>query len=94
MKELIYHVLFKTTGLAPLYSCILLLLLSTITSRMFGEKFGHLGINVESVLSVMSRHPQYGCVVQIKEQLLADNGPVCYVLLSRLMHTPLAFNYM
>ena len=37
---------------------------------MFGEKFGHLGIDLESVLPVMSRHPQYGCVAQIKEQLL------------------------
>ena len=62
---------------------------------MFGEKFGHLGVNLESVLSVMSRHPQYGCVAQIKEQLLAENGPVCYILhhVIRLMHTPVALNY-
>ena len=46
--------------------------------RLFGESFPNLSsVDLEGVLSMMSKHPQYGCVSQIKEQLASD-GPVCY----------------
>ena len=46
--------------------------------RLFGESFPNLSsVDLEGVLSMMSKHPQYGCVSQIKEQLASD-GPVRY----------------
>jgi hypothetical protein len=48
---------------------------NNIICRLFAEKFSNLSIDSEGVLSMMSKHPQYGCVSQIKDQL----GPVCKI---------------
>ena len=40
--------------------------------RLFAEEVSNLSVDLEGVLSMMSKHPQYNCVSQIKEQI----GPV------------------
>ena len=54
--------------------------------RLFAEKFSRLNIDLEGVLSMMAKHPQYGCVSQIKEQLASD-GPVSKSLSHTCTHT-------
>ena len=53
------------------------MLYAFVIYRLFGDTFSHLGIDLEAVLSVMSIHPQYCCVAQIREQLASD-GPVSF----------------
>ena len=54
--------------------------------RLFGDKFSHFGIDLEAVLTVISTHPQYSCVAQIREQLASD-GPVSFFLLKVQLFT-------
>ena len=61
--------------------------------RLFGDKFSHLGVDLEAVLSVMSIHPQYSCVAQIKEQLASD-GPVSFSLSLSLIFYMHMYMYM
>ena len=59
-------------------------------NRLFAEKFSNLSLNLEGVLSMMLRHPQYSCVAQIKDQLAAD-GPVCMCSCYIHLHNHLQF---
>ena len=41
-------------------------------SRLFAEKFSAVSVDLECVSSMMSKHSQYSCMVQISEQLASD----------------------
>ena len=63
---------------SPLY-CIIL---HAIICRLFAEQFSNLSVDLEGVLSMMSKHPQYNCVSQIKEQI-----PVYKINTKLIIHT-------
>ena len=55
---------------SPLYCIILHANTITYICRLFAEQFSNLSVDLEGVLSMMSKHPQYNCVSQIKEPIL------------------------
>ena len=54
------------------------------------KKFSNLSVDLEGLLSMMVRHPQYSCVAQIKEQLTTD-GPVCKIYSNYIPSSNLLF---
>ena len=70
--QILAFIVHASPALTVFFFCFFLCVCAYNFIRLFNENFSHLGIDLEVVLSAMSRHPQYSCVDQIKEQLASD----------------------